>query len=507
MTQKRFVSWAAVSSLPQAKKISLDDQLKTNREHIERWGGTLVKELLVPGKSRSIVLFEDACAQIEAYQELRVLIEQRAFDVLIFLDRSRLGRTASLTMTISELCERAGIICYPTESPPANLDGEAPNIAQKLTDAFQSVMTREEIAKLMRRHEMGMKARVMRGDFPGGVPWGWKTEYNLGDDGKPVANIVVDEVAASTIRTMVDLFLRKGLGFYTITTYLKEHGYIPPKGGEWTRGIVVSLFGSMWRYAGILELNKRKDSKRPYLRAPSKWPAIISQEDAQAVEDERQRRGKYRRPNGALHRFSLCVWCGQCGKRMSGYNGFTVSRHNKEIHYPTEKYKCRNYDGYVTHSASTISARYVAEAVRDAIEFVKDKRNRDRLVDRPSNRIAELQAASVATETRIAKNTEALQRADDQFVDGTMNMERYKRQVERLREQWDKLQVELTRQKEELEKELFDTQRVSRLEEIATVGITMLESDDIAAANAWFLRHIKIEIQPDPKQRVIVRYL
>lgn len=504
---KRFVSWAAVSSLPQAKKISLDDQLKTNREHVEKWGGTLVRELLVPGKSRSIVLFEDACAQIEAYQELRVLIEQRAFDVLVFLDRSRLGRTASLTMTISELCERAGIICYATESPPPNLDGDAPNIAQKLTDAFQSVMTREEIAKLMRRHEMGMKARVMRGDFPGGVPWGWKTEYILDDSGKPVANVVIDEVAASTIRTMVELFLRKGMGYYTIMTYLKEHGFTPPQGGEWTRGIVLSLFDSIWRYAGILELNRRKDSKRPYLRAKSKWPAIISEEDAQAVVDDRQRRGQHRRPNGALHRFSLCVWCGQCGKRMSGYNGYTVSRHNKEIHYPAEKYKCRNYDGYVTHAASTISARYVTEAVRDAIEFVKDKKNRDRLIDKPSNRIAELQSSIAATETRIAKNSEALQRADDQFVDGTMNMERYKRQVERLREQWDKLQAELTRQKEGLEKHLFDTQRANRLEELASVGIAMLESDDIVAANAWFLRHIKIEIHSDPKRRVIVHYL
>ena len=504
---KRFVSWAAVSSLPQAKKISLDDQLKTNREHVERWGGELVAELLVPGKSRSIVLFEDACAQIEAYQQLRDLIERRAFDVLIFLDRSRLGRTASLTMTISELCERAGIVCYATESPPANLDGDAPNIAQKLTEAFQSVMTREEIAKLMRRHEMGMKARVLRGDFPGGVPWGWKTVYSLDDDGKPTAHVEIDEDAAMVIRAIVDLFLRKGLGYYTIASHLRDSGLIPPQGGEWTKAAVYRVCDNVWRYAGVLELNKRKDSKRPYLRAQSKWPAIISEADAQAVEQARKSRGQHRRPEGSLHRFSLLVYCGQCGKRMAGTWQTQHSRHDYDKLYQVESYKCRSYDGYVTHPNSNISAKFVTAAVRDAIEYVKDKKNRDKLVGTIASQSDEITGVITQIEARIAKNADALQRADDQFVDGTMDMERYKRQVARLREQWDKLQAELTQQRAKLDKQLFDTQRAERLLEIAEVGIAMLESDDLVAANAWFLRHLRIEIHSHTEDRIRVFYL
>src|SRR5687767_3771949 len=52
--QPRFVSWAAVSSLPQAKKISVDDQLETNKEHVDQWGGLLVEEIAIRGKTRSI---------------------------------------------------------------------------------------------------------------------------------------------------------------------------------------------------------------------------------------------------------------------------------------------------------------------------------------------------------------------------------------------------------------------------------------------------------------------
>jgi hypothetical protein len=75
---KKFVSWAAVSSLPQAKKISLEDQLRTNKEHIERHGGALLAELVVPGESRNIVILEEACRRIEAYQKLYDMIEAKA---------------------------------------------------------------------------------------------------------------------------------------------------------------------------------------------------------------------------------------------------------------------------------------------------------------------------------------------------------------------------------------------------------------------------------------------
>lgn len=501
---KRFVSWAAVSSLPQAKKISLSDQLAVNREHVERWGGELVAELVVPGKSRSIVLFEDACAQIEAYAQLRKLIDERAFDVLIFLDRSRLGRTASLTMTVAELCERADILCYATESPPTDLESVTPNIAQKLTEAFQSVMTREEIAKLMRRQEMGMKARVLRGDFPNAVPWGWNVAYDAAT-GTPT--VTVDDQAAATIRTIFDLFLRRGMGYYTIAAYLRDNGHVPPRGDKWTKAAVYRVCDNAWRYAGVLELNKRKDSKRPYLRAPMKWPAIISHEEAQAVEDARASRGQHRRAEGGLHRFSLLVFCGQCGQRMAGAWQRNHSRHDKNILYEVESFKCRSYDGYVTHPHSNISGKFIAAAVRDAIEFAQDKKNHERIIGSRASRATDIEASIAQVETRIAKNRAALQRADDQFVDGTMDLERYRRQVARLDEQWRALQADHTKQQEALDKEQFDSQRADRLFEIANEGVAMLESDDLPAANAWFLRHFRIEIHAHTDNRIRVFYL
>ena len=65
--------------------------------------------MVVPGESRSIILLEEACRRIPAYARLVQLIEARAFDVLVYLDRSRLGRKASLSMAIVELCHVRGL--------------------------------------------------------------------------------------------------------------------------------------------------------------------------------------------------------------------------------------------------------------------------------------------------------------------------------------------------------------------------------------------------------------
>ena len=106
---RRVAIWAAVSSLPQAKKVSLEDQLRVGRDHAAQHNAQVVAELVVPGESRDIVLFEEACRRIAAYEQLQGLINAKAIDVLVYLDRSRLGRTAALSMAVVELCKSAGI--------------------------------------------------------------------------------------------------------------------------------------------------------------------------------------------------------------------------------------------------------------------------------------------------------------------------------------------------------------------------------------------------------------
>ena len=203
---KRAAIWAAVSSLPQAKKVSLEDQLLVGREHVARHGAQVVAELVVPGESRDIVLYEDACRRINAYATLDGLISTKAIDVLIFLDRSRLGRTAALSMAVAELCNRAGILLYETESPPPTLDFRTSDHSDMLIGAIKSVDAQQEIRRIQERHRKGMRDRVEKGKMPGKINFGWKPVYEAGK----LTDYAIDEEAATTVRLIVSLYLDKG---------------------------------------------------------------------------------------------------------------------------------------------------------------------------------------------------------------------------------------------------------------------------------------------------------
>ena len=313
MTPLRWVSWSAVSSLPQAEKISLDTQHADNLAAIARHGGELVADLKVPGHTRFYVELGEAAAvpELSAYATLRDLIAQRAFDVLVYRDLSRLGRTAALCMTIVGLCQRAKIITYETANPPPDL---APRFghSDQLIHAINSVGAQQEIHRLQERHKMGMIGRVKRGDTASKAVYGYRLHY--GDDGK--RRMVVDEVTAAVVRQVIDRYLA-GQGIYTVVRWLNDAGLPSYSGRPWTQRMGMNIIDHVWRYAGFAELNRRSKAGRPYVRAPGNWTPIISAETAEHVENERRQRAANRRlPDDPYRLSGVCV-CGVCGGNMS----------------------------------------------------------------------------------------------------------------------------------------------------------------------------------------------
>lgn len=501
---KRFVSWAAVSSLPQAKKVSVDDQLKTNQEHIERWDGILHKELPIRGKSRFIGSLEEACATITEYARLRDMIKHREFDVLIYLDRSRLGRKRILIDSIIDLCDEAGILTYATESPPSSLELER-NFAHKVVGALESILAQEEVTKIQARHEMGMMHRVRMGNFANKVAYGWSVDY-IKEGDKPVKIVTVNEEAKAIIETILDLFVYGGASKKTIKEMMIQRGVTPPRGVAWTESAVACVINLAWRYAGYVELNIRS-KKREYVRAKSKWPALISEELAAAVMAEKAKRARAKRSVGrGVHRFSHLVWCDRCQRRMIAHYTWKPNRAKTTL-TRVENYRC-THAGVPCHDKYQISNVYLLDSVHKAILWVQVESNRQALQEAYVDKAPEIRAAIEKTRRSFAKIEEATQRADDAYVMGDMTIERYQRQVENLAAQRNKIELEIARLEAELQIELHDSQREQRLAELANEGLKWLESDDLAAANAWFRRHLKLSVNnDDPEYRVRVEYL
>lgn len=478
-TPKRFVSWAAVSSLPQAKKVSLDEQLRGNREHVEKHGGHLVEELVVPGESRSIVLFEEACRRIEAYARLKELIDARAFDVLIYLDRSRLGRKASLSMAVVELCQDAGIACYETDAPPATLDDAARNTYDDmLIGAIKSVGAQREVEKFLERSLMGRMGRVKKGKFPHIVPWGWKVRH----DEAGHAHVEIDSEAAAIVRlAIVDLYLACGFGLPGIAAELNRRGYTTPTGKQWTDRHLVNITRRIWRYAGYGEYFV--NSPRPYVRAKGDWPAILTEAEVEAFHEEQRSRTRSRRAVHAPYRFSRLVVCETHGCNLVMMN---VRRNGKQWLY------LRCMTCIAERLPHYIPVAKVEDSLRAAIAVVQDKTTWARFLSAPAVAESDILKRLEAQAAVIRRAKEAVLRTDDAYAAGAMSLERYTRQVRRQESAIAEAEREIAQLDKQIDNLRHEEKRVTRLEEIAAEGFDKLGDPDARRSNAWLRRHFRV---------------
>lgn len=497
MTQKRFVSWAAVSSLPQAKKISLHEQRAINRQHIEKHGGSLVADLEVPGESRDIDLFEEARDRIPAYQQLYDLVKSRSFDVLVCLKRDRLGRTLALAETVAQLCRRAHIVIYETESPPESLDFRD-TYDDLLLGAIKSAGAQRELVEIQRRHAMGMMGKFQRGEFLNKIPFGWRAEY----DSKGHATIKLDEQAATIIRlALVELFLDKGLGRPSIAEELKQRGYKTATGIEWSAYNVGKLFDMVWRYAGYAEINAYS-KHRPYARGKGDFPAIISEDELQRIIETRATRVGARGAVAKTHRFSLMIWCNICNKRMRLQQTFTkrTRKDGTQVSYPHVVAGCR-HEPY--HSQRFLTCSKVERAVR---AFILDLRQEGdlsaHLGDGEEVGTAGIDAQQEGIRGEIEKARNDMLKADDMLMDGKFDYERHSRQVKRIKDRIAQLEHEITLLDDRRRAIQHRGQRRARLSELIESGIDYLNMADERAANAKLRPLMKIWVGKGKVQRI-----
>ena len=487
----RWVIWSAVSSLPQAKEISLSDQRAQARQHVARHGGIVVEELEVPGKSRSIVLFEDACERIPAYARLRDLLHTRAFDVLIFLDRSRLGRTAALVMTVTALCEAAGVTCYEMDAPPASLSAR-PTYADDLVGAIRAVGAQQEVRKLRDRHRMGMVGRVKKGLMPGRIPYGYRKTFDPGS-GRP--RVETDPERAEVVRRIIAMYL-SGRGTEHIADMLNADGIPTANDRAWSWETVRNVITRAWVYAGYVDWRPRDGS--PALREPGQHPAIISEDEAARVDDELEYRQVRRQITRASLLSGVCV-CEVCGVRMH-------VRTARDPRLKSGRYlavACRNRrPGTPEHKRRVTSIHYIMPALRSVLERVTATTPDELMAMLAENDAAvqgegftQAQAAVEQADADLAILEDMMFAADRAMLEGRMDAERHTAQTRVLAADIAAAKNRLAHVRQQLARMAHHHNRRRRLEEVRNDGLAILDNPDVTVANAWLRQHVRIYIR------------
>lgn len=321
----RCASWEAVSSKRQAgsDKVSLERQREINCQAISKIGGIHAVSLVVPGQSRSIILFEDACRKVQAYRQLRELVDTRAIDVLVCYTHSRLGREISLCESVIAYCLAGGVAIYDCCAPPSSLDPneQRVNAGDRLRSVIRSWESLTEVQRLTQNGRDGVEKSVKNGNIaPGRVPKFYMVRYK--ESGQKY--LVINEGEAAKAKEVYRLYL-SGLGEMSIGERMGQSQ-------SWVRYVL----GQANILAGFTEINRR--GEREHIIAKGNHPAIISEETANMVTAEFDRRKSTRRPSKRNQYIysgvGFCVGC-NCGMSVD-----RITDRDKVYHYLI-CHKCR----------------------------------------------------------------------------------------------------------------------------------------------------------------------
>lgn len=522
--EAKGIVWLAVSSKKQTDNVSLGEQLRQGLFHAAQRRVGVVGVLIVPGKSRSITLFGDAADKVagfylspsaieagltvgvEAYikqsplppgvEPVRVyakfleLARTKQFNVLFFLNRSRLGRKASLSMSVVGVCDDYSIIPFDMESPPATLE-KSKNRDDRFVGAFKSVEGENQIIKIQDDHRTGMIRRVEKGRMPGKVNWGYLPTYQAGK----LSGYTIDEDAATTIRLIVTLYLDNGFGALNIADHLNRQGLPAPAGGQWGHSQITFLLRRIWRYAGFAELNVHSKTNRPYVRAVGNWPAIINEETARRVIAEREARNSTRRSVHTVYRFTRMVYCGVCGSRLHAstkYRAWTRAD-GTPGRYQGVYYRCPAEHVFIVES------KIMAFMMAFMEDFTSMPDARAKWLNQPTiDQSAEIVASIQRINAHIDKlNAGTAKAGIDYYSRGALDEDTPIHQaiVSALKKQVIAAQAEITTLQDKLHEEERNSQRQERIDDIAANTLTYLAMEDVRTGNAWLRIRFAITVE------------
>lgn len=490
--QPRVVTWRAVSSEEQAQKESLSYQRNLNNEHLARVNGVLIAELEVPGISRKLILWEDACRKMEAYAQLNELIQRQAFDILICQDATRLGRRKELVANMVALCAEAGIRVYEASAPPASIDGPVGSADEQLIMMFKGWQAEQESRKFAERSLFGRKAQVRKGHHMGSPPTGLKKVYDEAGN----VHTVIDEDKIYLVKEFIDLYLKHGLSLRAVAQEFNARGYPRPTGkGLWDQAGIYRFLEQRWVYAGYSEWGKQSKNRSAYFRAKAQWPAIITEETVRLLEEEMKKRSNGPRAAWSPNRFSFVLRCGYCGntvtcKVKAGYQA--VDRIYRNTCYACVK-ECKG---------TYITEQRLRDAAVDAVYELQNEALFEQMVgNRPEDNRG--LPEQIAAERKLLEQTQAernkLTRA---FMRDTISVEEYEAIMAELKERQNSQQQAIAQLENELAQVPTREQRRARLADIRDNGLEMIDHPDIATANAWIRRHYLFFVRENKVFRV-----
>lgn len=487
----RAAIWAAVSSEEQfaIDKVSIPDQLSATQRKAQELGATIVAQLII-SESRELLDFTTACGTIATYQELKQLADRKEIDLLIFLNRGRLGRTAAVIESLALYCLRSGVALFDLSAPPSTLvaSEQLHSSGDQLSGIIQSWRYQNELTELRRRHHRGMINRIKRGQFAGSIPYGWKRVFEV--DGN--SRIEIDEQAAQAVRRMFQLFLANET-LDSIAALLNDEGYYSPghiRKNQADRvkrpilkGFVVSVLAKPMIYAGHVEVNRYSPHGREHVIEKSNVvPPIIDEATALRIL-EKQNSNRHENYSRGDHLYSGMVTCTRCQRLMTVVTRSSERKRKDGTVKNLPAVRCSVCERRI---AFTVLSRHFIHWLESLeYEVIEEAKETD-------TKGLEKEAAKL--QSQIESLPGARSRAYSAYVDGLVDRDAYQSEVQRLEQRKKELQRQLSVLNDQLGARARLQAIQQRYDHVKDVGQAMIErgKTDPITVNRWLREYIKI---------------
>jgi len=268
--------------------------------------------------------------------------QPRAFDVLVMMDASRLGRDMEETLPLQGTITRAGVRIWHYQERQELLLSTP---VQKLVASVANFSHEDFRYQIQRKTAAALRKKAEQGHVASGKVYGYRN-VKQGVSGDRHTHVLreIDPAEAQVVRRVFTMTV-EGLGFLKIARALNADGIRSPRGGGWgTTTLREMLNRELYRGRDIYGKTQRGSKAKTKVKRPeSEWVVhekpelrIVSDELWQAaharVAKTRGAHTGYRKDNGQLegrpesglvsrHLLAGFLRCGICGSNM-----FVISR-------------------------------------------------------------------------------------------------------------------------------------------------------------------------------------
>ncbi len=432
--------YARVSSDRQEREETVQSQLSELQARVREDGLVNWHELIDEGYGRDNLVRP-------GLDSLRDLVAQGGLDRVYVQAPDRLASGAKLVILVEEFQKHGVEVVFLKGSVEDTPEG-------KLLLHMQGAIAEYERTKIAERTRRGKLYWARQGAMVGGhAPYGYRFVRRTDSER---ARLEVDESKAAVVRAMFRWMVEDQMSTRAMARRLTERGTPTARGAAQWQPMAVDRMLRNTVYRGIF-FYQRAESAEPSRRLTSDpykqrrktgrkarpqgdWisipvPAIVDEATWEAVQAQLQRNAQHASRNNTRHQYLLrgLVRCPRCG---GAYCGFTRGG--------SSGYRClRAHSGNSSTGARCTPGAVPAEPVEDAVwtAIAEALRNPDLLLQEYERRMEQaatpegLDADRKRTAVALRRTHAHEDRITEAYVAEAMDLERYKGEMEKLRQQ------------------------------------------------------------------------